>query len=69
MNFAARQEITQSDGLRNVLRGGYPSMWGRPAKAMMEYKGPNNLERASDVIPIEYHGLIKQTCFKISRES
>ena len=68
MHYAARQEITQSDGLRNVLRRGYPIMWGRPAKAMIEYKGPNNLELAPDAIPIEYHDLIEQTYLKIPRE-
>ena len=61
MHYVARQEIIQFDGLRYIMRRGYPSMWGQPAKAMRECEGLNNVERAPDPIPIEYHNLIKQT--------
>lgn len=68
MHYVARQEIIQFDGLRNILRRGYPSMWGQPAKAMRGYEGLNNLERAPDPIPIEYHDRVTQIYFTIPRD-
>lgn len=67
MHYVARQEIIQFDGLRNILRKAYPNMWEQPAKAVMECEGLNNLERAPDPIPIEYHDRTKQTYFTIPR--
>lgn len=43
-------------------------MWGQPAKAMREYEGLNNLERAPDPIPIEYHDRTEQTYVTILRD-
>jgi len=67
MHSVARQEIIQVVGLRNILRRGYPSMWRQPAKARRKYEGLNNLQRALDPIPIEYHDRTKQTYFTIPR--
>jgi len=68
MHYAARQEILQSDGLHDILQSDYPCTWGQPAKAMMEDKGLNSVERAQDPIPIGYHDRIKQTYLKIPTE-